>query len=696
LAVRLRSRPGLTFLAFLLFLCSCASAQTTVNYQPTTEDFVNPERGFYHYTETRASNPTPLDPADIANLRASTTVSGANHAVVSSLIFRYFFLDDFTAGPISQAFLNQITADFAATRQAGMKIIPRFAYTNAVNGSGCASFICPPYGDAPKAIVLNHITQLGPLLQANADVIAVVQMGFIGTWGENYYTDYFGDASPEGGVGRLLDVNWTDRIEVLNALLAAVPASRSVQVRYPQMKQRAVYGINAPTTSAALTAAEAYSGTSKARIGLHNDCLLASAYDYGTYEDYGNSSGFGSSDSTNLKPYFAADSRFVPVGGETCDDSSYDPTNNCASAGGIGDTELRRMHYSYLNVDFNHDVNNDWQDGGCMDDIKRGLGYRFELQSGTYPDALAQGETGTFAFSLINQGYTAPYNERRVEMILRNVATSQVWLAQLTDDPRLWDRETAQHTVSAQLCIPGRMPAGTYDLLLNLPAPEASLYELPDYSIRVANKLGGVEVWEAATGYNDLGHQIVVTAGGGACAGDTEFVSLLALPVTFSSISTSAMEKSVEVQWWTSEETDNDYFVVERSNDGGAFVALGRVAPNNDFVYQFLDEEVSADTDYYYRIRQVNYDGSSQLSRAIHASIESGKELKVYPNPTSGVFRIGRDYGALMIYDKVGRRVAFQRNWERISLIDAKAGVYYLVLVPEDGGEVAFGRVVVF
>jgi hypothetical protein len=26
-------------------------------------------------------------------------------------------------------------------------------------------------------------------------IIACMQMGFIGTWGENYYSDYFGDPS---------------------------------------------------------------------------------------------------------------------------------------------------------------------------------------------------------------------------------------------------------------------------------------------------------------------------------------------------------------------------------------------------------------------------------------------------------------------------------------------------------------------
>lgn len=668
-----------TYLAFLLLLCTGGRAQTTVSYDASPEDFPNPERGFYHYTETRSESYNPLDASDLAALRGSNTSGGANHSVVSSLIFRYFFLRDFRNGAISQAYLDAMTADFAAVRAAGLKIIPRFAYTDEVNGDGCSSFICPPYGDASKATVLTHIAQIGPLLRANADVIATVQMGFIGTWGENYYTDFFGDASQQG---RLLDENWQDRFEVLNALLAEVPANRSVQVRYPQMKQRTVYGVNAPTTSAPLTAAEAFSGTDKARIGFHNDCLLASFTDYGTYENYGNSSAFGGSDTTNLKPYFAADSRYVPVGGETCDDSNYDPENNCTSAGGFGDAEMKRMHYSYLNVDFNHDVNNDWQTGGCMDAIKRQLGYRFELQSGSYPDQIVRGGGATFSFTLKNLGYAAPYNERRVELLLRNVATGEVWLAPLAADPRTWDRENAQHQITEQLCAPAGMPTGTYDLLLNLPAPEASIYQRPEYSIRLANRLGGAEVWEAATGYNDLGQQVEITSSGGtACGGGTEFLSLFAtLPVDFLAITAQPVEKRIAVRWSTANESDNRHFVVERGVDGQAFTSIGTVTPRTDGSYLFDDENVAANQPYHYRIRQVDFAGSFTFSPVVSAVVRAKEFLIAYPNPTTGILTLNQREGDLRVINQTGQVVSAPRNAALLDLTGLPAGVYHLEL----------------
>lgn len=135
-------------------------------------------------------------------------------------------------------------------------------------------------------------------------MIAAVQQGFIGAWGEGYYTDYFGD--PSQPPHQISASNWADRTEVLNALLAAVPASRQVQVRVPQYKQKAEYGPTAPVASA----------PSGGRIGHHNDCFLATYADAGTYTNYD----IPVDDTTHLKPYKANDSALnLAIGGETCE-----------------------------------------------------------------------------------------------------------------------------------------------------------------------------------------------------------------------------------------------------------------------------------------------------------------------------------------------------------------------------------------
>ncbi|MEM0991729.1 MAG: DUF4832 domain-containing protein [Bacteroidota bacterium] len=500
-------KKQILFLLCFIFSLTLFSQSSTVNYLSSSADFVNPERGFYRYSETRASDYTFLDVGTLSFYRSlHQPNSDPDFQVYSSLIFRYFFLDDFKMSPISQTFLNNMETDFARARQAGSKIIVRMAYTNEVNDTGCGSFICPPYGDAPKNWVLEHIEQLKPIFNDNTDVIAMVQMGFIGVFGEGYYTDYFGDASQSPF--KLLDNNWNDRNEVLGALLDAVPKDRMIQLRYPQLKQRYIYGINAPTTAAAMLPSEAFDESDKARLGFHNDCFLASDTDFGTYENYGNSSTSSGSDTTNLKPYKASDSQYTVVGGETCNtDRNYEPFDDCAP-NGRADTELARFHYSYLNAEYNYeDVNVDWI-GNCMENIKRRLGYRLVLQSGSFSNEVRPGQRINVQLSIKNEGYSSPFNSRTAELVLRNTNTQAVYFAPLDSDPRLWFNTV---NINQDICMPNDLPLGNYELLLHLADQQATLYDRSEYAIRLANRLpNSSDVWENNTGYNKLGHTLVV------------------------------------------------------------------------------------------------------------------------------------------------------------------------------------------
>ncbi len=505
----------LIFLSFLI-LNPLFAQTTTVNYSASAADILNPERGFYRPTITFSSNHAPLDSATIANWRIPYTPWQATYSVATTLVHRYYVLDDFVTSPISASYLAAIQADFDEARKGGAKLIIRFSYTNTAPTGTCGNWICPPYGDATKAQVLQHIAQLKPYFQTNKDIILAVQMGFIGVWGENYYTDYFGDASVSPFI--LTTTNWEDRNEVLDSLLNAVPLDRSVQVRYPQLKQRLVYGTGAPTLSPSMVLSEAYQETQKARIGFHNDCFLASADDFGTYADYGPP--VSQSDTINLKPYQEADTQFVPMGGETC--SAYNPVDDCASAGGRADTEMRRFHFSYLNSDYNNAaVNNDW-DGVCLDDIKRNLGYRLLLVNGTFPNTASPEESISINLTLKNDGYAAPFNRRGAEIVLRNAASGDLFFAPLDNDPRYWFSGT--HSITQTLCLPPNIPIGSYDLLLNLPDPEPSLFDNPLYAIQLANS----SMWESSTGYNDLGHTLTINsnAAGTACSGDLVFTSI--------------------------------------------------------------------------------------------------------------------------------------------------------------------------
>lgn len=426
---------------------------TTTQYTASGATLANPERGFYHYTGD-------CNQSDFveSTLRAYRT----NEKITQ--IFCIFYLSEFKSSPISQAQLDRFQRQANTVRAAGLKMIVRFAYTASADGD-----------DAPLSRVTAHLDQLAPYLSANSDVISVVQTGLIGAWGEWYYTQNFGNA------GSLSQTDWNNRKAVVDKLLAVLPTTRMVQLRTPKFK-RTLYG------ATALSASQAYNGTANARIGHHNDCFLASPDDWGTYEN-----------TTVEYPYLAAETSYLPMGGETC--NLNPPRSACASAL----NEMGLFHYSYLNADYEPSVLSSWATGGCRPEIDRRLGYRFALVSGTFPETATRGAAMPIELTLKNEGWAAPFNPRSVELVLRNTSSGATYRLPLSADPRRWMPGTSV-TISQAVTVPATLPAGSYALLLNLPDPASSLSTRPEYAIQLANQ----NVWEASTGFNDLHRTVTV------------------------------------------------------------------------------------------------------------------------------------------------------------------------------------------
>ena len=242
---------------------------STVEYSPSEKVIANPGRGFYRHTETHfrqdGSGYTPLDEQTLRNYRDQGITQ----------ILRVFYLEKFKDTPtLDPTWLAKVDADFSTARKAGISVVVRFAY---VQGGDWP--YSPPYGDASLDVVLAHIDQLGPLLRANADVIATVQAGFIGLWGEWYYTDHF--VADPANPGVVTEADWQKRAAVVHALLDELPDDRTIQVRTMLMKQT-IFGV--PTGKAgALPEHRAFDGSDLARVGHHNDCFLASPDDFGTF-----------------------------------------------------------------------------------------------------------------------------------------------------------------------------------------------------------------------------------------------------------------------------------------------------------------------------------------------------------------------------------------------------------------------------
>jgi hypothetical protein len=342
-------------------------------------------------------------------------------------------------------------------------MILRFAYTTSTAGD-----------DTTKARILAHLDQLAPYLSSGQDVIAVVQAGLIGAWGEWYYTQNFGNA------GTISSTDWANRKAVTDKLLSVVPSTRMVQLRTPKFK-RTLY------STSPVTSATAYNGSAVSRLGHHNDCFLASPDDFGTYEN------------TAVEyPYLQSDTTYVAMGGETC--GSNPPRSSCPTA----TSELAQFHWSFVNTDYEPSVLSSWNSGGCLATITKNLGYRFRLESGSYPTTGSPGGALPVSFTVHNDGYATPYNPRGLQLVLRNTSSGTTYKLPMTSDPRRWTAGTST-TVTQTLTLPATLPAGSYSLMLNLPDP--LLPTRPEYSIRLANQ----NTWDAGLGMNSLLHTITVS-----------------------------------------------------------------------------------------------------------------------------------------------------------------------------------------
>lgn len=431
----------------------------TVSYRASDANIANPERGFDHETDTHyRTGGKGWEALTNAQLRAWRKLGDTQ-------LNRVVYLDAFAKGAaITRDFVAKQQRDFDTARRNGFTLVLRFAYVEGGDGPYVA-----PFGDATLATTLAHIRQLTPLLRRNVDVIATLQSGFVGLWGEGYYTDHFADPKTQ----EVSAADWSARRQVVAAELKALP-TRTVQVRTPLMKQT-IAGTTTGTTGA-LTSVTAYRDTLAARIGHHNDCFLASPDDFGTYL----------SDPITLdQDYLAADSRFVPVGGDTCTVAPpYSALPNAL-------TQLARFHYSYLNREYDTDVLDSWGAAGIAQ-VERKIGYRFELVSST-----ANGRD--VSVRVRNTGWAAPYNTRPVQLVLVDRHGHRTTVSVRTD-VRRWAAGTTT-TVRAAL---RHVRPGTYRVYLALPAAERRTAHDPRFAIRTAN----VGTWQASTGLNDL-HQTV-------------------------------------------------------------------------------------------------------------------------------------------------------------------------------------------
>ena len=308
----------------------------------------------------------------------------------------------------------------------------------------------------------------------------MLEAGFVGVWGEWYYTANYGNESQHMN---------SKRRQVIQYLFENAPEDRFILFRYSMLKTE-YFGDETP-----LSASEAFSGSMRARWGCHNDAFL---------NNWGNDGTFASDDDDDdpaVRAYVAQETLYVPNGGETNVESNSLAEKVYANA----PAEMAEYHWSFCGTSYATQVTNRWRNSGIFDTLNVHMGYRYNLIDAQLSDEAAPGGKMNVTIRVRNDGYAPIYNERHAYLVLKS--EQKTFSLPLQTNPRRWLPNGKISWINEQVEIPANLPEETYHLYLWLPDKYEAIQNDARYAVRLANE----GLWDENTGYNDLLTTVVIS-----------------------------------------------------------------------------------------------------------------------------------------------------------------------------------------
>ena len=141
-------------------------------------------------------------------------------------------------------------------------------------------------------------------------------------------------------------------------------------------------------------------------------------------------------------------------------------------------------------------------------------------------------------------------------------------------------------------------------------------------------------------------HQVDLTdqTGGTVTCSFNVTVGLI-LPVEYSYFRGTPSSRGNFLEWATASEANNSHFVIQRSTDAWRWEDLnkleGQGTSNVEQEYQFLDDNRPKVEEVYYRIMQVDFDGTENFTDIIALpGAENNPRVDVFPNPARTQFTL--------------------------------------------------------
>lgn len=153
-----------------------------------------------------------------------------------------------------------------------------------------------------------------------------------------------------------------------------------------------------------------------------------------------------------------------------------------------------------------------------------------------------------------------------------------------------------------------------------------------------------------------------------ASAAFTVYPNPSPLPVSFATFEARQHKNGITLAWSTLNERNNDFFALERSEDGLTFYAFGKVPGRGDsnkaINYSYLDTKIPGGI-VYYRLKQVDANANYTYSSVIAVKVENellSPRISLYPNPVTNIIKLdmtmlAADSYQLVMWSADGRMV---------------------------------------
>jgi hypothetical protein len=164
----------------------------------------------------------------------------------------------------------------------------------------------------------------------------------------------------------------------------------------------------------------------------------------------------------------------------------------------------------------------------------------------------------------------------------------------------------------------------------------------------------------------------------------------VSLPIELVSFTGECDSHNITLKWTTASENNNNYFTVERSEEGINWKVVGRVegagTSSSKHTYTLTDRLPNTQTSFY-RLKQTDDDGNYKYGKVIamqKCGDNTANNLVVFPNPSRGKFGLlfsgnAKQVHSIEIFNSSSQKIYGSNDFQSKFDLSGKApGIYYM------------------